>query len=997
MDVSQKILSDITVHLKYAKHVPELNRRETWEELVERNKQMHVKKFPSLEKEINQAYELVLQKKILPSMRSMQFAGKPIEMNNTRIFNCAYLPIDDWRAFQEVMFLLLGGTGVGFSVQQHHIEKLPEIRKPNPNKSKRFLVGDSIEGWADAVKALMKSYFKGGESIRFDFRDIRPKGARLITTGGKAPGPDPLRICLVKVEAILSNKQDGDKLTSIEVYDIINFLADAVLAGGIRRAALICLFSADDEEMIASKSGAWWELNPQRGRSNNSAVILRYKATKLFFNQLWEKIKLSGAGEPGIYFSNDRDSGTNPCCEIALKPNQFCLTGDTQVLTVDGYKSISSLYELNKNVKLISAYDSDLKKASDETSFSSFESQIYKTGEREVYEIKLLRGPSIRATGNHSFLTQDGYVQVKDLDLSYHNLLLAQDNNQKLHTSLVEYNEFDFLGWLIGDGWFTNNPNQLKNVYENMGLVFGSKDDDFAKEKLLPIFKNLLQEAIDKGVARNKDFSLKENIDKNGVSTYVAYSTKARYIANKFGLFPGTAKDKKFPQIFWETTPENRARVLSALFSADGGVQNSHGNKLVRVALSNPLFAEQIQLALSEFGICSRITISERKHSSRCHTDVQVIVSGKQNIINYKNNIGFRLHPRKNHELNQLLESYIENRKNLTNCFEIEYIESVGVEEVFDITTSNSHNFIANGIITHNCNLVEVNASDIQSQEDFNQRVKAATFIGTLQASYTDFHYLRSEWKRTTEKEALLGVSMTGIASMEVFKYDIEQATNMVREENQRVAKLISINSAARLTCVKPAGTTSLVLGTSSGIHAWHNDYYIRRIRIGKNESLYTYLSIHHPELIKDEIFRPHDTAVIEVPQRAPQGSVTRTESALDLLERVKKISQQWVKSGHISGSNTHNVSATISIKDEEWGEVGEWMWKNREYYNGLACLPFDGGSYQQAPFSDITEDEYNELVKHLNDIDLSKVIEIEDKTDLKGELACAGGACEIV
>jgi ribonucleoside-triphosphate reductase (thioredoxin) len=619
MDISQQILSDITIYLKYAKFLPDLERREVWSELVERNKQMHIKKFPSLQSEIEHVYDnFVLEKKVLPSMRSMQFAGKPIEVNGTRIFNCAYLPIDDTHAFQETMFLLLGGTGVGFSVQQHHIDNLPEILKPNPKKTKRFLVGDSIEGWSDSIKALMRSYFKGGDTIRFDFRDIRPKGARLVTTGGKAPGPQPLKECLVKMEGILAQKKDGDKLTSLEVFDLICHIADAVLAGGIRRAALICLFSADDEEMISSKSGAWWELNPQRGRSNNSAVLLRHKITKPFFLDLWKKIELSGAGEPGIYLSNDKDWGTNPCCEIALRPFQFC-------------------------------------------------------------------------------------------------------------------------------------------------------------------------------------------------------------------------------------------------------------------------------------------------------------------------------------------------------------------------------------------NLVEINASTIESQDDFNERATAAAFIGTLQASYTDFHYLRSIWKRTTEKDALLGVSMTGIASMEVFKYDIEQAVDCIRQENKEVAKLIGINSAARLTCVKPAGTTSLTLGTSSGIHAWHDPYYIRRIRIGKSESLYTYLIINHPELVKDEVFRAHDTAVVEVPQKAPDGAITRSESALDLLERVKLISQSWVQSGHNKGSNTHNVSATISIKQDEWDIVGQWMWTNRKHYNGLACLPHSDHTYTQAPFETIDEKTYDELVSHLHNLDLSKVVEMDDMTDLKSEAACAGGLCEVV
>jgi len=617
-EISNEILSDITVFMKYSKYIPELQRRETWDELVTRNKEMHVKKFPQLKEEIEHAYDFVLNKKILPSMRSMQFAGKPIEISPNRVYNCAYMPIDDWRAFGEAMFLLLGGTGVGYSVQKHHVEKLPEIRKPNVLRTKRFLIADSIEGWADAVKALMKSYFTGSSKVEFDFSDIRAKGARLVTSGGKAPGPQPLKECLVKVQGILDTKQDGEKLSPIEVHDIVCHIADAVLAGGIRRAALISLFSADDDEMIACKSGPWWENNPQRGRANNSAALLRHKMTKEFFLDLWKRVELSGAGEPGIYLTNDKDWGTNPCCEIALRPFQFC-------------------------------------------------------------------------------------------------------------------------------------------------------------------------------------------------------------------------------------------------------------------------------------------------------------------------------------------------------------------------------------------NLCEVNVSDVESQQDLNERVKAAAFIGTLQASYTDFHYLRDVWKRTTEKDALIGVSMTGIGSGVVLGLDMTEAANEVTKENARVAELIGINASARCTTVKPAGTTSLTLGTSSGIHAWHNDYYIRRVRVGKNEAIYSYLAIYHPELIEDEYFRPHDTAVISIPQKAPAGAILRNESPIDLLERIKRVHQEWIKPGHRTGQNSHNVSATVSIKPEEWVAVGEWMWTNRKHYNGLSVLNYDGGSYIQAPFEDCTEEKYNEMMAHLSNIDLSKVIELEDVTDLKGEAACAGGACEVI
>ena len=621
MEKSKEILSDITVHMKYAKYVPTKERRETWREIVHRNKHMHWKTYEhlgeSFRQEITDAYEFVYKKKVLPSMRSMQFAGKPIELAPNRVYNCAYLPIDHEASFSETMFLLLGGTGVGYSVQKHHVDKLPRIRKPDTGDEYRFVIGDSIEGWADAVKVLIKSYFHGGDKLRFDYSDIRPKGARLVTSGGKAPGPSGLRECLVKVENLLNNKKDGEKLKAIEVHDIVCHIADAVLAGGIRRAALISLFSINDDDMVACKSGDWWESNPQRGRANNSAVLIRHKLEEDDFKELWKRVEASGSGEPGIYLSNDKDWGTNPCCEIALRPYQFC-------------------------------------------------------------------------------------------------------------------------------------------------------------------------------------------------------------------------------------------------------------------------------------------------------------------------------------------------------------------------------------------NLCEVNVSDVRDQEDYEARIRAAAFIGTLQAGYTDFHYLRQIWKKTTEKDALIGVSMTGIGSAAVLQLDMKAAAKITLAENARVAKLLGIKKAARTTTVKPAGTTSLTLGTSSGIHAWHNDYYIRRLRVGKNEAIYTYLEINHPELIEDEFFRPHDTAVISIPQCAPSGSILRTESPIQTLERVKKVATEWVAPGHRNGSNTHNVSCTISLRDHEWDSVGQWMWENRKYYNGISVLPYAGGSYRQAPFEDCSEEEYERLYETLKEVDLSKVVELDDDTDLTGEAACAGGACEI-
>jgi ribonucleoside-diphosphate reductase alpha chain len=616
MGISTQIMSDITVHMKYARYQSELQRRETWQEICDRNSAMHVKKYPFLKEEILKIYaDFVHTKKVLPSMRSLQFSGKPIEISPNRIYNCCFLPVDHYKAFSETMFLLLGGTGVGYSVQKSHVRKLPAIHKPV--KTRRYLIGDSIEGWADSIKALMEAYMCGKSMPIFDFSDIREKGMPLITSGGKAPGAQPLKDCLHDLQKILDSVVEGGKLSSLQVHDIMCYIADAVLAGGIRRAALICLFNIDDEEMLTCKFGNWWELNPQRGRSNNSAVIVRDRVSEADFKNLWEKIKASGSGEPGFYFTEDEDWGTNPCCEIALRPFQFC-------------------------------------------------------------------------------------------------------------------------------------------------------------------------------------------------------------------------------------------------------------------------------------------------------------------------------------------------------------------------------------------NLVEINADDISSQDDFEARAKAATFISTLQAGYTDFHYIREIWKKTTEKDALIGVSMTGIASGAILELNEEAATKVVIAENIRVSKLIGVNPAARTTCVKPAGTTSCVLGSSSGIHAWHDEYFIRRLRVGKNEAIYTYLLNNHPELVEDEYFKPHLQAVISIPVMAPKGAIFRNESSLELLERVKRYSKNWVKVGHIDGANTHNVSATISVKDNEWDDVFNWMWTNKEYFNGLSVLPFDGGSYIQAPFESCSKETYETMLLSLKEVDLRNVVEYKDDTNLSGEAACAGGSCEI-
>lgn len=295
------------------------------------------------------------------------------------------------------------------------------------------------------------------------------------------------------------------------------------------------------------------------------------------------------------------------------------------------------------------------------------------------------------------------------------------------------------------------------------------------------------------------------------------------------------------------------------------------------------------------------------------------------------------------------------------------------------------------------CNLVEINVGDVTSQEDLEQRVAVATSIGTLQASYTNFHYLRPIWRKTCEDSALLGVSMTGIASGACDNLDLKAAAEVAVRVNKEVAEAIGIKPSHRVTTIKPAGTTSLVLNTSSGIHAWHNDYYIRRMRVGKTEALASHMLEVAPSLVEEDVMNSAQY-VLSFPQQAPVGAKVRTESMGTLLERIARWSKEWVANGHVIGVNKHNVSCTVSVKEDEWEQLGRWLWDNRFIYNGISVLPYAGAmAYPQLPFEDITKEVYESMLPAYHCIRVDSIREMDGSAvDLAAELACAGGNCEV-
>jgi len=851
MDYSKEILSDLIVYSKYARYLPEKKRRETWEEICDRVELMHRKKFPDLKKEINQAMRLVREKKIVPSMRSMQFAGKAMEINHARGYNCSFVAITKPFHFAEIAFLLLSGSGCGYSVQERHVSKLPPVTRPG--KSKRFLIGDSIEGWADAFRALLNAYLQGKGLPLFDYRDIRPAGSPLKTGGGRAPGPEPIRRALNKITSLLDGVPEGKQLYPIQVHDIICHIADAIVSGGVRRSALIVLFDQEDEEMLNAKGNfivetynggfhlnpttqayegqvvykgkvhfvslwgeeqflefqntkrlPWYYFEPQRARSNNSVVLhrknFRRSTAKSIFMELWEKIKESGCGEPGFMWTNDYDLGTNPC-----------VSGDSKVTVLMDIADWETMGRLKIPFM-----------------------PVYRMGDdKTVYRISVLQ-------------LFDNWYEI-------------QKHNPKILSYSFKENEVKFSDIL--------SVVQTKKNAEVMTLE----------------------------LKRTQPFS--KNTELN-------------------------------------TTPDHRISVVRE-------TEDWLEMKDVRVGDKVRVF--------DEHGFRSSL----------------VDVTSPP-----------------------ILNIYTEN--------------------VYDITVADTHSFFANDILVHNCgeislkgsgqhcNLTEVNLSNIESQEDFLERIKAATFLGTIQAAYTDFHYLNPKWEENDKEEALLGVSFTGIADFDYQNLPWKSAAELAVATNKKFAEILGISPAARIGTVKPSGTTSTLLGTSSGIHGRHSKFYIRRIRYAKQESIARYLLANHPELIEEE-FGNSTNIVVSIPQSSPTSSIFRNESPINTLERVKFFHQNWILPTHSSGKNTHNVSCTISVRPDEWEEVGNWCWLNRDIYMAISVLPYDGGTYIQAPFEEISEEKYRELYSSLKKVDFEKIIEEEDTTQLQGEAACAGGSCEII
>lgn len=709
-------------------------------------------------------------------------------------------------------------------------------------------------------------------------------------------------------------------------------MADAVLAGGIRRSAMIAFFDKNDKDIALAKTGQWWIDNPQRSQSNNSAVINRHTIGKREFEEMWKTTFDNYSGEPGIYAGED-GYRSNPC-----------ITKDAPLLTPKGIVRLSDIEE-GDVIWSKDGWTTVVK--------------IWDNGEKDVYRYQTTFG-YVDLTENHKVVSGGEKVEISLSE----SIDLLRGCSSPCHNF---DNQYVVDGLVIGDG--------TKHGTTPL-LVIGENDKEY--------FDSEISEFIGESYAKYNSFKIKTKVLLEEIEhTY----------------------NRKIPERYITEKDINVKSFLRGLFSANGSVC---GGRVTLKQTSREII-DAAQLMLNSVGIASYITENKEKVVRFENGDYTCKKSYDLNITRDKSIFYFNIGFIQKYKMDKL-EKFLKKEANSREIVPKNIVSStyLGKQNVYDITVDNeSHTYWLGGFNVSNCgevllkefqfcNLCEINASNVEDLSDYIDRVKAATILGTIQAALTDFTYLRPKWQENTEEEALLGIGMTGLASNKV-EYDWMYVGAMfAKEYNEELARELRIKPAARITVIKPSGTTSLVLGCSSGIHSWYAPYYIRRVTLMKGSPLHKYLLETMPELVEDKIGDERH-AYIGIPVKAPDEAITRhEEGALDLLQRVKQVYRNWIIPGYNRGPGENNVSATISVKPEEQEGVIKWLWENRNAYRGITVLPYDGGTYTQAPFEEITKERYEELIQYVKPIDPYMIIEEYDETHRQQEAACAGGFCEI-
>lgn len=877
--------------------------------------------------------------------------------------NCVAGYADRPAFFNEFFYILLCGCGDGYSIQKHHINKIPKI-KSRTRYVRTHVIKDSIEGWADALGALMSSFFEGGgvfpqyegKCVYFDSSNVRPKGDK-ISGGFLAPGPEPLVTALYKIEAIMNERASIGFLRPIDVFDIACHAADAVISGGVRRAATICLFSPDDTEMLNAKTGNWHQENPQRARANISMVVKRDEIELETFLSYISSIKQFG--EPGFVFVDDLEQVFNPC-----------VTEDTIIDTSEGPRLVKNL--INKKFTAIVNGEHHVS-----------EKGFWSTGVKDVFKVTTNRGYEINATENHKVLIERNdekvWVEIKDLIIG--DQFVLNNNIQKnIEIDQAEFKKGWLIGEILGDG--CHNPKKYSSF-----VKFWGETANYMSKKALEYFHETCKRDTNHkvGVRKYKDIRS-------------VHSTLLSELAKEY-LTPGSKN------IIFEENWNNSlmAGFLSGWFDADGSVLYS-GKKqcaslrLCSVNLNNLRIA---QVFLSHLGIVSTIYKDRNKNRKNPiiygNKPLHELHIGRECINRFHEIIGFQ-DPNKSKKLQEILDNRIRPPYKDKFISTVTSIDKISTEEVFDCTVENVHCFSANGLIVHNCveislypvyegqtgwqacNLTEGNGAKIKSVEDFYEICEISAMLGTLQAGYTNFKYVGEITRKIVEREALLGVSITGWMNSPDILLDpktLKKGAQIVKDVNKKVAKLIGINPAARTTCVKPSGNASTVLGTAPATQGEHSKRYLRLSQMNKENPISKAMVKENPYMVEESIWSEGNRDyVIMWPIIAPKKSKFKSElHGVKFLEIVKMIQDNWVNEGTdidlcVNKNSRHNVSNTVLVKENEWQEVARYVYDNRKYFAGISFIGESGDKdYVQAPYTSVETSD--NLVKKYGDASL--------------------------
>lgn len=990
-DIGKKMLSESKFYMGYSRWQEDLGAFESWDDAVERAIDTHLLKYsdkitPELMKEVNFAKDIYKQKRVLGAQRVLQFGGDQLLKHEARCYNCSVSYADREAFFQEAMYLLLCGCGVGFSVQAHHVAKMPQVG-PRLDGIIVHAVEDSIEGWADAFGALISSYFVNGgtfpeykgKKVFFDTSKVRPKGSK-ISGGFKAPGPDGLISSLTKCEMLLDKLIAGSggatNLKPITVYDFVMHMSDAVLSGGVRRSATICLFGKEDKEMLAAKTGNWWQENPQRGRSNNSVVLVRDELSREEWADIMKSVR--EFGEPGFIFTDNKEFCYNPCFD----PN-------TRIATEAGWMKIVDMAEGGQALSVLTddrvGKDNNL---SDKfgTRLRSATSAKLTRKQAEVFTLTTTHGHKITATANHIFPTSSGRKELQDLIIG--DTLYIPSGNGSFGTE-GSYEAGLLLGLVAGDGTFNK-----KGAEAFVDIWEGDFDSLDYIEKLVADAAESIESK------QNREYSRLSWQDQS-VTTGGHQKKRIggmrfyRWMEETMGTAPETIK-KNVPECVWRGSKEMIQGYLHGLFFADGSVQvggvGSAQTVSLRLAQSNEELLREVQTLLSSFGVLGSVYLRRKagdrempdgKGNSKAYAckAVYELIINRPNCIAFEQEIGL-FGRKKNILANALDKRGRDCQKPERFITKVASVDFERVTDVYCLTQDETNTVVANGVVVGQCveigmlpasedgtsgfqfcNLTEINGGACSNEVAFYEACEAAAILGTLQAGYTNFKYVSSATREITERESLIGVSITGWMNNPELLFNekvLAKGAEIVKSTNARVARMLGIRQAARTTCAKPSGNASVLLGTASGIHGEHAPLYFRNVQMNTMDDVAALITKENPKMVESSVWSANGTdVVVSFPIVSKEGSIFKEDLlGVKQLEYVKIAQQNWVENGTNvelcrHSALRHNISNTISV--DNWEDVEEYIYENRQWFAGISLLPDQGDkAYAQAPFTEV-------------------------------------------